>query len=236
MKVNILLVEDNREISYAIKEYLTKSDINVDLAFTGVEGIEKYNKNSDKYQLIIIDIMLPIMNGFELCKNIRIKSEVPIIILSAKFNEKDKVKGLEYGADDYLTKPFSLAELKARIGSQIRRFKRYSDKKEKYDCIAFYGGLRIYPEIKRIEIENETVFLTSKEYDLLMLFLKNPFKIFSKKECYESVWGGVDVEGNNTVLVHIRSLREKIRDNIKTPKYIKTIWGSGYSFIGERIK
>lgn len=236
MKKEILLVEDNREIAHAIKDYLSKSNINVTIAYNGLEGIEKFNKNSDLFKLIIIDIMLPIMNGFELCKNIRIKSDVPIIILSAKFTEKYKVKGLEIGADDYLTKPFSLVELKARIESQLRRYKRYSDKQQKYDSIEYHGGLVIYPEIRKVKVNGELVFLTLKEYDLLMFLCRNPSKPFTKTECYESVWGGTDVKGNNTVSVHIKSLREKINDNIKCPKYIKTIWGSGYSFIGDRKK
>ncbi|KMT20949.1 response regulator transcription factor [Clostridium cylindrosporum] len=234
MENYILVVEDNKEIALAIKDYLEKNSVSVLWASTGLEGMEEFNKNRSKIELAIIDIMLPEMDGFELCKNIRLKSDIPIIILSARFEEKDKVKGFEIGADDYLTKPFSLVELKARIDSQIRRYKRYIGEKEKYDYIEYNGGLIIYPEVREVRVDGKYVSLTSKEYDLLLLFCKNPSRIFTKKEFYESVWGEADVYGNNTVSVHIKSLREKIMDDLKNPKYIKTIWGSGYTFIGEK--
>lgn len=234
MKKYILVVEDNKEIALGIKDYLGKYEIDALWASTGLEGMEEFNRNQSFIQLAIIDIMLPEMDGFELCKNIRLKSDIPIIILSAKFEEVDKVKGLESGADDYLTKPFSLVELKARIDSQVRRYKRYTGEKEKYDYIKYNEELIIYPKVREVRVDRKYVALTSKEYDLLILFCKNPSRIFTKKELYESVWGEVDIHGNNTVSVHIKSLREKIRDDLKNPRYIKTIWGSGYTFIGEK--
>lgn len=234
MKKYILVVEDSKEIALGISDFLENDEVDVLWASTGLEGMEEFNKNENLIQLAIIDIMLPEMDGFEVCKNIRLKSDIPIIILSAKFEESDKVKGFENGADDYLTKPFSLVELKIRIDAQVRRYKRYIGEKEKYDYIKYNEELIIYPQLKEVRVDGKYASLTLKEYDLLLLFCKNPSRIFTKKELYESVWGEADIYGNNTVSVHIKSLREKIKDDLKSPKYIKTIWGSGYTFIGEK--
>ncbi|MEF9951375.1 MAG: response regulator transcription factor [Clostridium sp.] len=233
MKEIVLLIEDNKEISYAVKEFFENDNKVVITAYDGKEGREAFNNNIDEIDIVIVDVVIPNLNGLELCKSIRMKSDVPILILSGKFQDNDKVEGFNVGADDYLTKPFSLVELKARVDAQIRRYKRYMGKECKINCFEYVGGLSIYPETGEVRVDKAYVSLTSKEYDLLLLFCKNPSCIFTKKELYENVWGEEDICGNNTVSVHIKSLREKIKDDLKSPKYIKTIWGSGYIFIGE---
>ncbi|MCY6957726.1 response regulator transcription factor [Clostridium brassicae] len=233
MKEKILVVEDDEEIAEAIKEYLEMDKYEVIWASTGKEGLDEFYRG--KFDLLLIDIMMPEMDGFTLCKNIRLKSEVPLLIISAKHGDLDKVKGLELGADDYLTKPFSLVELKARIESHLRRYRRYKNSEIDEGVLEYKGGLRIYKDKKDLEIDGEKIRLTLKEWELLMLMIVNPNRAFTKKEIYENVWNEKDINGNNTVTVHIKEIREKLRDSIKNPKYIETVWGTGYRFIGEKI-
>ncbi|MEF9933983.1 MAG: response regulator transcription factor [Clostridium sp.] len=233
MKEIILLIEDNKEITQAVKEYLESKNRIVYIANDGNEGRNIFNNNIDRIDLVIVDIVMPGLSGLELCSSIRMKSDVPIIILSGKFSESDKVMGFKVGADDYLTKPFSLVELEARIDAQLRRYKRYMGKECNVSNYEYSRGLSVNPDSGEVRVNKSYVSLTAKEYDLLLLFCKNPSKIFTKKELYENVWGEKDICGNNTVNVHIKSLREKIKDDLKSPKYIKTVWGSGYIFIGE---
>ena len=230
----ILVVEDDYEIANAIKEYLTEKEYLVYWASTGKEGIEEFKRM--ELDLILVDIMMPEMDGFKLCKNIRLLSDIPIIILSAKVNELDKVKGLNLGADDYITKPFSLVELEARIQSHLRRYKRYIGIDDKSSLVEYRGGISLEKELKEIYVKGKRINLTKKEFQLFMLMSSNPNRIFTKQEIYENIWGVVDIEGNNTVSVHIKSLREKLGENVKNPKLIETVWGMGYKFIGERIK
>ena len=231
MKEKILVVEDDIEIAFAIKEFLAKKRYAITWTSTGKEGLEEFQKN--KYDLVIVDIMMPEMDGFTLCKNIRIKSDIPILIMSAKSQEKDKVKGLNIGADDYITKPFSLVELEARIDSHIRRYKRYLGENKEEKIIHYKDGLKLYKDLEEIELDDKKLHFTTKEYSLLTLLMKNKNQVFSKKELYENIWGEVDINGNNTVTVHSKAIREKLKDDIKNPKFIETVWGSGYRFIGE---
>ncbi|MFT5873495.1 MAG: two-component system OmpR family response regulator [Clostridium sp.] len=229
----ILIVEDDEAIANIMKEHLTKEDYEVFWASTGKEGLEDFKK--EEFQLVMVDVMLPEMDGFTLCKNIRwLNEEVPIIIVSAKQTELDKVKGLKSGADDYMTKPFSLMEISARIEAHLRRRR----KKENYipldRKLQFKEGLTITLEDNRVLLKGYEISLTSKEFDILALMAQNPNKVFSKGELYQHIWENVDVNGNNTVTVHIKALREKIKDNIKDPTFIQTVWGTGYKFIGER--
>lgn len=233
MKEKILVVEDDAEIAEAIKEYLEMDKYEVIWASTGKEGIDEFYR--EKFDLLLVDIMMPEMDGFTVCKNIRLKSEVPLLIISAKHGDLDKVKGLELGADDYLTKPFSLVELKARVESHLRRYRRYKNAEIDEDVLEYKGGLRVYKDKKDLEVEGEKVRLTSKEWELLMLMIGNPNRAFTKKEIYENVWNEKDINGNNTVTVHVKDIREKLGDSIKNPKYIETVWGTGYRFIGEKI-
>lgn len=231
MKEKILIAEDDYEIAMAIKEYLSGRNYNITWASTGIEALEEFGE--EEFDLIIIDIMMPEMDGFSLCKNIRLKSEVPIIILSAKDKDFDKVKGLNIGADDYMTKPFSLMELHARINRHLKRFKNNDNFKK--ESINYRGGLSLDIKNEEASLEGESLNLTKKEWEIIRLLSNNPKKIFSKKEIYENIWGGMDLD-NNTVTVHIKTLREKLDEDVKSPEFIQTIWGKGYKFIGEKRK
>ena len=233
MKEKILIVEDDEAIASIMQEHLEKEGYKVFWSSTGKEGLEDFKR--EEFQLVMIDIMLPEMNGFTLCKNIRwLNEEVPIIIVSAKQTDSDKVRGLKLGADDYITKPFSLMEISARIEAHLRRHR----KKENYipldKKLEFKKGLTIIPEDNRVILKDYEISLTSKEFEILFLMAQNPNKVFSKEELYQHIWENIDVKGNNTVTVHIKALREKIKDNIKNPTFIQTVWGTGYKFIGER--
>lgn len=230
MKEKILLVEDDLEIAMAIKDYLSNKGYMVTWASTGLEALEEFNKET--YDLITIDIMMPEMDGLTLCKNIRLKSQVPIIILSAKDKDLDKVKGLNIGADDYVTKPFSLMEVHARINRHLKRYEDFKDNKMDKN-IKYLDGLSLDLENKIVYLEDQKLNLTSKEYDILMLFVSKPKKVFSKKEIYENIWCDLGLD-NNTVTVHIKTLREKLCEDIRKPKFIETVWGKGYRFIGEK--
>ncbi|MFB6465480.1 response regulator transcription factor [Cytobacillus sp. Hz8] len=231
MKHSILLVEDDREIALNIREYLLKRNFLVTWATTGFEGWEDFRKGN--YSLAIIDLMLPEMDGFTLCQNIRWESDLPLLILSARSEEDDKVRSLKLGADDYLTKPFSLRELEARIESHLRRYNRYLGKNEMEESFIFLDGLSLFPEKRIVLLNGIEVTLTNKEYSILVLLAKNPQHTFSKKELYEHIWEETDNEGNNTITVHMKSLRAKLNDSPKKPKFIQTVWGTGYRFIGE---
>ncbi|NOH15359.1 response regulator transcription factor [Clostridium cochlearium] len=231
MKEKILIVEDDEEIALCIKEYIEKTGYEVLWASTGKEGYEEFKE--EKFSLLMIDIMMPEMDGLTLCKNIRLTSDVPILIISAKNEDGDKVRGLNIGADDYITKPFSLVELKARVESHLRRYRRYHGIENNEHILKFKKGLVIYKEGKYVEVDGTNIHLTSKEFELLMLIAENPNKTFKKSELYEILWGEKDVQGNNTVTVHIKELREKLKEDVKNPNFIETVWGTGYKFIGE---
>jgi len=232
MNENILIVEDDTEIARVVADYLQNKGYRVLWASTGVEGLYEF-KNGD-FDLIIVDVMMPEMDGFTLCKNIRLISEVPILITSAKNNEEDKVKGLRLGVDDYITKPFSLVELEARIESNLRRYRIINRTMENGNTLNFKEGLSVNLVNKTVTINEEDIHLTSTEYELLLLMMKNPNKAFTKKELYENVWNEPDISSNNIVTVHVKQLREKIKDSIKKPRYVETVWGTGYRFIGEK--
>ncbi|MBZ9633304.1 response regulator transcription factor [Clostridium sp. FP1] len=233
MKEKILIVEDDEAIASIIKEHLLKENYKVIWSSTGKEGLEDFKK--EEFQLVMIDVMLPEMDGFTLCKNIRwLNEDVPIIIVSAKQTDLDKVKGLKSGADDYMTKPFSLMEISARIEAHLRRNRKRENTIPLDRKLEFNKGLIIILEDNRVMLEGYEISLTSKEFDILLLMAQNPNKVFSKEDLYKHIWKNIDVKGNNTVTVHIKALREKIKDNIKNPTYIQTIWGTGYKFIGER--
>lgn len=232
MKEKILIVEDDDAIASIMKEHLTKEGYEVSWSSTGKEGLEDFKK--EEFQLVMVDIMLPEMDGFTLCKNIRwLNEEVPIIIVSAKLTDSDKVKGLKLGADDYITKPFSLMEISARIEAHLRRNRKKENFTPLDRKLEFKNGLIIIPENNRVIVKEHEISLTSKEFEILLLMAQNPNKVFSKEELYKHIWKNIDVSGNNTVTVHIKALREKIKDNIKKPTFIQTVWGTGYKFIGE---
>ncbi|GEL77037.1 response regulator transcription factor [Tenuibacillus multivorans] len=231
--VSILLVEDDQEIARIIKDHLNRQKMTVTWASTGHEGWEDFNQG--KYDMAIIDLMLPEMDGFQLNKHIRLKSDVPILIISAKQEDEAKIKGLELGADDYMTKPFSLAELTARVKSHLRRYQRYRGVKEASSQYIFNLGLVIDLEKRQVLVNRQEVTLTTKEFAILALFILHPQRTFSKSELYQHVWGETDAFGsNNTVNVHIKGLRHKLGEHLKEPKWIETVWGVGYRFIGAK--
>ena len=231
MKRKILVAEDDFEIAMAIKKYLEKENYKVIWGSTGVEALEEFHMH--KFDLAIIDIMMPEMDGLTLCKNIKLKSRIPVIILSAKNKELDKVEGLNIGADDYMTKPFSLLELSARVNRHIKSYESFKGKENK-KILKHRDGLSIDLENNIVYLDSEKVNLTEKEYEILNLFVNNPKETFSKREIYENIWGS-DLD-TNTVTVHIKKLREKLDENIKRPKFIETVWGKGYRYIGERLR
>lgn len=233
MKARLLLVEDDPEIARVVRDMFVQEGYHVTWATTGLEGWEDFQ--NDNYDLVLVDIMLPEMDGLTLCKNIRWNSDVPLIIISARKEEFDKVEGLNIGADDYVSKPFSLKELKARVESQLRRWRRYQGIPKDEHITTFDGGLTIYWDQHKVEIEGEKVNLTVKEFELLKVLAQNPQRVFTKSELFEHVWHQIDEEGLHTVTVHVKSLRDKLKDPVKTPKFIQTVWGKGYQFIGEPL-
>lgn len=224
----ILVVEDDKEINNLIYESLIKENYQVIQCFDGKEAIEKYN---DKINLVILDLMLPYIDGIEVLRQIRKKSNVPIIILSAKVEECDRIVGLSMGADDYMVKPFSTRELVARVKAQLRRYVDYNEHKEAADLLVF-GDLKLDTLNYRVFKKGEELTLRPKEFEILKLFLSNPKRVFTKGQIYENVWEEEDLNDYNTVMVHIKRLRNKIEDDPNNPKYIQTVWGIGYK-LGE---
>lgn len=234
MPGKILIVEDDEQIASILKEYLTNRGYEVNWASTGNEGLEDFKIGN--YDLLVVDIMLPGLDGYSLCQSIRLISDVPILIASARNKELDKIKGLKIGADDYVTKPFSLPELEARIESLLRRYNRSIRDGGLEEVYTYAGGLEINFNRKQVLIDGQEIFLTATEWSLLIILAKNPGRPFTKKELYENVWQEENIEGSNTVTVHIKQLRTKLKEDSKNPKYIETAWGIGYRFIGGRMK
>lgn len=224
---NILVVDDEIEICNAIEIYLRRENLNAIKAHNGIEALEILNKN--KVHLIILDIMMPELDGLKTCMKIRETKNIPIIILSAKSENIDKIIGLNSGADDYITKPFNHLELIARVKSQLRRYEKplYIEDNESQGKI-IVKDLEIDTASKSVILRNNPVKLTATEYRILLLLASNPGKIFSIKEIYEKVWNEPFYHSENTVTVHIRRMREKIEINSKDPEYIKVVWGLGY--------
>lgn len=233
MKSRLLIVEDDPEIARVVRDMFLRDGYEVTWATTGLEGWEDFQLAA--YDLVLVDLMLPEMDGLTLCKNIRFKSDIPMIIISARKEDEDKIEGLHFGADDYLAKPFSLAELKARVESHLRRWRRYKGVPENENKTNYINGLTVYWDQHNVLLHDNEVPLTIKEFKLLKVLAQNPQRVFSKSELYEHVWHQLDAEGLHTVTVHIKSLRGKLADPIKAPKFIQTVWGKGYRFIGEPL-
>lgn len=221
----ILIVEDELDLANIIKDYLVKELYEVEICTEGDKAIEIFDKF--KPSLVILDLMLPGMNGYEICQNIRIKSTIPILILSAKIDEFDKVKGLDLGADDYITKPFRPRELLARVNAQLRRSQVFN--KENLEIIDL-ENIRIYTKEYKVEKDGRDLDLSRNEFELLIFLSKNPRQVFSREQLYDRIWGFDSYGDLNTVTVTINRLRQKIEDNPKNPKYILTVWGVGYKF------
>ncbi len=224
---NILVVDDEKEITDAIEIYLTNQNYTVLKAYDGEEALEIFEK--EEIHLVLIDIMMPKLDGINTTIKMREKSPVPIIILSAKSEDMDKILGLNIGADDYITKPFNPLELLARVNSNLRRYTNYSNVTGVKENVIKIGGIELNNDSKEILVDGETVKITPLEYKILHLLMSYPNKVFSIEEIYEKVWQEPAYNAD-TVTVHIRKIREKIEINPKKPKYLKVVWGIGYKF------
>ena len=224
--MNILVCDDDQAIVDAIEIYLSQEGYTVLKAFDGLEAIRMVKEK--EIQLVILDIMMPRMDGIRATMKIREISAVPIIFLSAKSEDVDKILGLNVGADDYITKPFNPLELNARVKSVLRRYTQLGAIAEKKDTVFQIGGLRVDDDRKEVTVDGEVVKLTPMEYRILLLLVQNPGKVFSIGQIYERIWKEEAVSGDNTVAVHIRHIREKIEINPKDPRYLKVVWGVGY--------
>lgn len=221
----ILIVEDEPALANVVKDYLKNELFDVEICTEGDKAIEVFNKY--RPSLLILDLMLPGMNGYEICKNVRMTSVIPILILSAKTGEFDKVMGLNLGADDYMTKPFRPKELVARVNALIRRSQVFNkDDMEVLDV----GDIRIFIKEYKVEKNNVSMDLSKKEFELLLFLAKNPKQVFTREHLYERVWGLDSFGDLDTVTVTINRLRQKIEENPATPKHILTVWGVGYKF------
>lgn len=227
MAKKILVVDDEKLIVKGIRFSLEQDDMEVDCAYDGEEALEKVRAN--EYDIVLLDIMLPKLTGLEVCQQIREFSNVPVIMLTAKGDDMDKILGLEYGADDYITKPFNILEVKARIKAIMRRTVMKSEPEKKTQVIEA-GDLKLDCEGRRLYIAGKEVNLTAKEFDVLELLVLNPNKVYSRENLLKLVWGA-DYPGDvRTVDVHIRRLREKVETNPSEPKYVHTKWGVGYYY------
>jgi len=225
----ILIIEDEETIADLEKDYLELSDFEVTIENDGESGLKNALKND--YELIILDLMLPEMDGFEVCKKIREKKDVPILMVSAKKDDIDKIRGLGLGADDYITKPFSPSELVARVKAHIARYSRLvgTNAPSKNDVIEI-RGLTIDKTARRVFTDGEEKNFTTKEFDLLTFLAENPNRVYSKEDLFREIWN-MDSNGDvATVTVHIKKIREKIEYDTSNPQYIETIWGVGYRF------
>lgn len=219
-----LVVDDEKVIVKGLKYSLEQDELEVDTAYDGEEAVELAKKNN--YDIILLDVMLPKLTGFEVCQQIRDFSSVPIIMLTAKGDDMDKILGLEYGADDYITKPFNILEVKARIKAIMRR----TNRPESGPTIIKYGDLEMNQEYRRVFVKDREINLTSREYEVLELLISTPGKIYGREELLKTIWGDEYPGDERTVDVHVRRLREKLESNPSEPRYVKTKWGSGYYF------
>lgn len=227
MEKRVLVVDDEKLIVKGLKFSLEQDDIIVDCAYDGEEALAKARET--EYDMVFLDVMLPKLNGYEVCQEIREFSNMPIIMVTAKGDDMDKILGLEYGADDYITKPFNILEVKARLKAIMRRTARKAPEESKSKVVEA-GDLRLDCEGRRVSIAGKEVNLTAKEFDVLELLVFNPNKVYSRENLLNIVWGYEYPGDVRTVDVHIRRLREKIEANPSEPRYVHTKWGVGYYF------
>lgn len=231
--IRVLIADDEKEIRDLLKKYLQRETYEVDTAIDGREALDLFDRK--KYNLIVLDLMMPGVDGIEVCRRMRNKTNVPIIMLTAKDQEMDKILGLSIGADDYITKPFSIHELMARIKAHLRRFFILgSEGSSQENTLIRFKGLTIdmkkYVALKA----GKEISLTAKEFELLSFFASHPEQVFTKTQIFRQVWNSEYLEDDNTVMVHIRKLRKKIEDDPANPEFIQTVWGIGYKFVGEK--
>ncbi len=224
----VLIIEDEKAIAELEKDYLELSGFAVEVANDGVEGLMKALK--EDYRLVILDLMLPGVDGFEICKAIREEKNTPILMVSAKKDDIDKIRGLGLGADDYMTKPFSPSELVARVKAHVSRYDRLIQSNTQVNTVVERRGLKIDITARRVWIEGEERTFTTKEFDLLTFLASNPNRVFSKDELFSEIWDMESIGDIATVTVHIKKIREKVEKDTSNPQYIETIWGVGYRF------
>lgn len=224
----ILIVEDEEAIADLEKDYLELSDFEVEIEHTGDQGLEK--ALTGDFDLIILDLMLPGMDGFEVCKKIREEKNIPILMVSAKKDDIDKIRGLGLGADDYMTKPFSPSELVARVKAHMARYDRLVGSTQKTNDIVEIRGIRIDKTARRVYIDGVEKAFTTKEFDLLTFLAEHPNHVFTKEELFKEIWDMDSIGDIATVTVHIKKIREKVEYDTAKPQYIETIWGVGYRF------
>ncbi|MEE0061513.1 MAG: response regulator transcription factor [Acutalibacteraceae bacterium] len=224
---NILICDDEQDIINALKIYLSNPDYKMYEAHTGIEALEVINNND--IHLVLMDVMMPKMDGISAMVNLREVSNIPVILLTAKSEDTDKILGLNVGADDYITKPFNPVEVSARVRSQLRRYLHLGGRNI-YPQSLSINGIELNDSAKEVSVDGEKVALTPKEYEILKFLMSNPNKVFSPKEIYKQVWKESPLSSENTVAVHIRHLREKIEINPAEPRYLKVVFGQGYKF------
>jgi two-component system OmpR family response regulator len=226
----ILIIEDDESIARLQKDYLEIAGFEVDICLTGLEGLNALRQNT--YNLLILDVMLPEMDGYDILRSMQDSKDIPVLMVSAKKEEIDKIRGLSLGADDYITKPFSPGELVARVKSHIQNYERLKNKfnfKAKENTLVI-RGLEIQKDSRQVFVNGTEIILTQMEFELLLFMAENPNKVFSREDLFEEVWG-LDALGDNaTVTVHVARIREKIESDPSNPQYIETIWGVGYRF------
>ena len=225
----VLIIEDEQSIAELEKDYLELNRYDVTIETDGEKGLER--AKAEHYDIVIIDLMLPNVDGYEVCRQIREVKDIPIVVVSAKKEDIDKIRGLEMGADDYITKPFSPSELVARVKAHLARYERLvgSGERRSNDYIEI-RGIKIDKTARRVFVNGEEKILTTKEFDLLTFLASNPNRVFTKEELFHEIWNMESVGDIATVTVHIKKIREKIEMNTSKPQYIETIWGGGYRF------
>lgn len=224
----ILIIEDEEAIADLEKDYLELSDFEVEIEHTGDTGLQKALEK--EFDLVILDLMLPEMDGFEVCRKIREEKNIPILMVSAKKDDIDKIRGLGLGADDYMTKPFSPSELVARVKAHMARYDRLVGSSQKVNDVVEIRGIRIDKTARRVYVDGDEKTFTTKEFDLLTFLAENPNHVFTKEELFREIWDMDSIGDIATVTVHIKKIREKIEYDTAKPQYIETIWGVGYRF------
>lgn len=224
----VLIIEDETSIAELERDYLEINGFSADIENNGESGLRK--AKSGGYDLIILDLMLPRVDGFEICRQIRSESDIPILMVSAKKEDIDKIRGLGLGADDYITKPFSPGELVARVKAHLARYERLVGSKELKNETINIRGLSIDKTSRRVFVNGEEVVFTTKEFDLLVFMAANSNRVFSKEQLFDRIWGMDSLGDIATVTVHIKKIREKIELDTSNPQYIETVWGAGYRF------
>lgn len=224
---NVLIIEDELNIAELERDYLEVHGFESDIATTGEEGLQLAETNT--YDLILLDLMLPGIDGFELCRRLRDKLDIPILMVTARKEDIDKIRGFDRGADDYIVKPFNPNELVARVKAHLSRYNRLTNRKHPSSDIQI-NDLLIQPRARRVFVNEEEKIFTAKEFDLLYFLATNPNIVFSKEHLFKRVWGYDSIGDTTTVTVHIRKIREKIEKDPSNPKFIETVWGAGYRF------